>query len=97
MNIQPITPPLRPGQELQCVACGRMGATVADLDGPAFQAYYHPACVPGNDYDKPLQWDHAPALDAFDAAHPPKDPPLHCGQCGVVFPADRAHVCAGER
>ena len=28
MNIQPITPPLRPGQELQC-SCGA-GATVAD-------------------------------------------------------------------
>jgi hypothetical protein len=38
----------RPGQHLQCVGCLRMiSATVlmADLDGPAFVAYWCPACL----------------------------------------------------
>lgn len=47
MNLQPITPPLRPGQRVQCCRCHRLTAdAVADLDGPAFVAYYCPDCQP---------------------------------------------------
>jgi hypothetical protein len=39
MNIQPVE--LREGQTLQCSVCFRMCAPIwADLDGPAFKAYY---------------------------------------------------------
>lgn len=30
----------------QCCVCGRMGATLADLDGEPFVSYYHSACLP---------------------------------------------------
>lgn len=45
-----------------CCICGRIGATLADLDGPPFVAYYHSACLPGDDrtWDgKPLEHDNA--------------------------------------
>ena len=29
-----------------CCVCSKMGATLADLDGEPFKAYYHPACLP---------------------------------------------------
>lgn len=29
-----------------CCVCGKMGATLADLDGEPFAAYYHAACLP---------------------------------------------------
>lgn len=46
MNIQPINPPLREKQTAQCCACGQWTATVADLDGPAFKAFYCEVCRP---------------------------------------------------
>ena len=42
----------RPGQILVCALCGNLSPadrTVADLDGPAYRAYYHdPQCRPDN-------------------------------------------------
>lgn len=85
MKIQPINPPLRQGQELQCVVCGRMGATVADLDGPAFQAYYHPECVPAGGYA--VQPDE---IGPYLQRHA-NELPAHCPDCyrerGVAIPA----------
>ena len=47
MNIQPINPPLRDGQKVRCCACGKWTSdAVADLNGPAFEAYYCPVCRP---------------------------------------------------
>jgi len=37
------------GLTVRCLKCGRYGALrlmKADLDGPAFKAYFHPECVP---------------------------------------------------
>lgn len=28
-----------------CIVCGRKGATLADLEGEAFRAYYHRECA----------------------------------------------------
>ena len=46
VNLQPVTHP-RPDQRLVCYDCGRMypAETMhADLDGPAFRAYYCSDC-----------------------------------------------------
>jgi hypothetical protein len=45
MNLQPVQ--LREGQTIQCTHCLQMkGAPiVADLDGPAFKAYYCVECA----------------------------------------------------
>jgi len=45
MNLQAINPPLRDGQRVQCCCCHRMTATLADLDGESFRAYYCPDCA----------------------------------------------------
>lgn len=45
MRLVPIEPPLRPGQYVWCYRCGRwVTEAKADLDGPAFTAYYCPGC-----------------------------------------------------
>ena len=44
MNLQPIYPPLRPGQKVACVKCSKMGATLADLHGH-FGDFYCKACA----------------------------------------------------
>ena len=48
MRLQIVKEP--PGFATQCIACHQMipaGTTkIADLDGPAFQAYYHTTCAP---------------------------------------------------
>ena len=39
----------RPGQRLVCAACRSMidaDKAFADLDGKAFEAYYHHGCIP---------------------------------------------------
>jgi hypothetical protein len=41
---------------VQCCICNRMGATLADLDGPAFKAYYHSECLPADN----CTWDGKP-------------------------------------
>jgi uncharacterized protein YlaI len=45
MNLQPINPPLRPGQSVLCCVCHRWTATLADLGGDPFRAYYCPDCA----------------------------------------------------
>ena len=42
-----------------CCICGKIGATLADLDGPPFKAYYHSTCLPDDGRD----WDGALPLD----------------------------------
>ena len=44
MNLQPIYPPLREGQRVACCKCGKMGATLADLDGH-FGDFYCKNCA----------------------------------------------------
>jgi hypothetical protein len=39
-----------------CCICEKMGATLADLDGPPFKAYYHPECLPADN----CTWDGKP-------------------------------------
>jgi hypothetical protein len=49
MNLQPINPPDMHGQVVTCRECGdrvRLEQCAADLDGPAFDAYYCVACIP---------------------------------------------------
>lgn len=54
MKLQPVAPTARPGSassevKLTCLTCGKRSAPtvmLADLDGPAFVAYYHPQCAP---------------------------------------------------
>ena len=36
-----------------CCICEKMGATLADLDGPPFKAYYHPRCLPPDETSSP--------------------------------------------
>jgi len=49
MNLQPINPPLHPGQVIQCCVCFMLKAdVVADLDGEPFKAFYCTACRPDN-------------------------------------------------
>jgi late competence protein required for DNA uptake (superfamily II DNA/RNA helicase) len=46
-NLVPVNNP-RPGQVIQCCRCFRMAPAdqiMADLDGPAFKAYYCRSCV----------------------------------------------------
>jgi hypothetical protein len=47
MRLQTVAEP--PGFVAVCLGCGRVipaGTTkIADLDGPAFKAYYHTTCV----------------------------------------------------
>lgn len=50
MNMQPINPPLRDGQQVTCDKCGKpiIGGKhvgMADLDGEAFKAFYHSGCA----------------------------------------------------
>lgn len=47
MNLKPVTDP-RVGQRLLCYRCGKWGlafSMYADLDGPAYVAYYHTDCA----------------------------------------------------
>lgn len=45
MNLQPINPPLREGQSLQCCKCLKMSHDVmADMDGTPFRAFYCAEC-----------------------------------------------------
>lgn len=46
MKITPINPPLRTGQTCRCCCCGEWTATLADLDGEAFKAFYCEGCRP---------------------------------------------------
>lgn len=48
MNLQPVTNPTK-GYTVPCFHCGKpalLTEALADLDGPAFKAYYHPDCAP---------------------------------------------------
>lgn len=48
MNLQPIAPPDQKEQRVNCFRCGirvDLKSCMADLDGPAFKAYYCPGCV----------------------------------------------------
>jgi hypothetical protein len=46
MNLQPINPPLRDGQYIQCCKCRKMSHDVmADMDGEPFRAFYCAACL----------------------------------------------------
>lgn len=35
-----------PNASVLCCACGKWGATLADLDGEPFKAFYHAECLP---------------------------------------------------
>ena len=50
MNLQPIYPPLRPGQKVACVKCSKMGATLADLHG-YHGDFYCKECAEAMDID----------------------------------------------
>lgn len=45
MRLEPINPPLRDGQVVYCLTCGKGGATHFDREGPAYRAFYHLDCV----------------------------------------------------
>jgi len=46
MKLQPINPPLREGQRVQCCVCFSMVYNAqADLDGEAFKAFYCNDCA----------------------------------------------------
>ena len=47
MRLEFINPPARPGQQVVC-SCGKrveLASCLADLDGPAFKAYYCRECL----------------------------------------------------
>ena len=56
MNLQPINPPLKPGQTVACCACNEAikhtEPGFADLDGDSFKSYYHGRCKPLNEYEQ---------------------------------------------
>lgn len=76
------------GQRIACAKCGKklaLEGAIADLDGPAFRAYYHLACAPGT-----LD-DHAEMREADTVAQSRPHPDVACATCRTIA---RRHVLA---
>lgn len=57
MNLQSISPQDHHGQRVSCFGCGArvdLSTCLADLDGPAFKAYYCGPCVAELDLRKAI-------------------------------------------
>ena len=74
MNLQPINPPVRTGQLVQCCACHCLTAfPLADMDGEPFRAFYCQDCAPKVDHDADVVILHP--VKAF--------PDAWCEACGA--------------